>query len=137
MSYILIDGKRHYRDDRTGETILDNVPQTVADLRELRKNTKVLIRQSVTQKTHNPLKNFITLFNRTLVASRKFCVTGLLILVIATFIHDKPQIRNRFQLPIIHDEISLNLRGIDGIDRQIQKVEDHIINLHSGERRTK
>ena len=109
----------------------------MADLRELRKNTKVLIRQSVTQKTHNPLKNFITLFNRTLVASRKFCVTGLLILVIATFIHDKPQIRNPFQLPIIHDEISLNLRGIDGIDRQIQKVEDHIINLHSGERRTK
>ena len=137
MSYILMDGKTHYREDRTGETILDNVPQTVADLRELRKNTKVLIRQSVTQKTHNPLKNFITLFNRTLVASRKFCVTGLLILVIATFIHDKPQIRNPFQLPIIHDEISLNLRGIDGIDRQIQKVEDHIINLHSGEMRTK
>lgn len=137
MSYVLINGKRHYRDDRTGKTILDNVPQTVADLREVQKNTKVLIRQSATQKTHNPLKNFITLFNRTLVASQKFCVTGLLILVIATFIHDKPQIRNPFHLPIIHDEISLDLRGIDGIDRQIQKVGDRIINLHSGERRTK
>ena len=31
MSYVLINGKRYYKDDRTGETTRDNVSQAVAD----------------------------------------------------------------------------------------------------------
>ena len=30
MSYVLINGKRYYKDDRTGETTRDNVSQAVA-----------------------------------------------------------------------------------------------------------
>ena len=33
MSYVLINGKRYYKDDRTGETTRDNVSQAVADRR--------------------------------------------------------------------------------------------------------
>lgn len=37
MSYVLIDGKRYYKDDRTGRTTLDNVSQAEAD-RRIQKN---------------------------------------------------------------------------------------------------
>lgn len=37
MSYVLIDGKRYYKDDRTGRTTLDNVSQAEADRRTQRK----------------------------------------------------------------------------------------------------
>ena len=33
MSYVLINGKRYYKDDRTGRTTLDNVSQAEADRR--------------------------------------------------------------------------------------------------------
>lgn len=33
MSYVLIDGKRYYKDDRTGRVTLDNVSQVEADRR--------------------------------------------------------------------------------------------------------
>ncbi|MCD8148309.1 MAG: YARHG domain-containing protein [Clostridiales bacterium] len=33
MSYVLINGKRYYKDDRTGRTMLDNVSQEEADRR--------------------------------------------------------------------------------------------------------
>lgn len=36
MSYVLINGKRYYKDDRTGRTILDNVSQEEADCRAQR-----------------------------------------------------------------------------------------------------
>lgn len=36
MSYVLINGKRYYRDDRTGRTTLDNVSQAEADRRAQR-----------------------------------------------------------------------------------------------------
>ena len=36
MSYVLIDGKRYYKDDRTGRTTLDNVCQAEADRRTQR-----------------------------------------------------------------------------------------------------
>ena len=34
MSYVLIKGKRYYRDDSTEKMVLDNVSQAVADQRE-------------------------------------------------------------------------------------------------------
>lgn len=36
MSYVLINGKRYYKDDRTGRTTLDNVSQAEADCRTQR-----------------------------------------------------------------------------------------------------
>lgn len=36
MSYVLINGKRYYKDDRTGRIVLDNVSQAEADRRALR-----------------------------------------------------------------------------------------------------
>ena len=36
MSYVLINGKRYYKDDRTGRTTLDNVSQAEADRRTQR-----------------------------------------------------------------------------------------------------
>lgn len=36
MSYLLIDGKRYYKDDRTGKVTLDNVSQAEADRRAQR-----------------------------------------------------------------------------------------------------
>lgn len=36
MSYVLIDGKRYYKDDRTGRTTLDNVSQAEAERRAQR-----------------------------------------------------------------------------------------------------
>lgn len=36
MSYVLINGKRYYKDDRTGSTTLDNVSQAEADRRTQR-----------------------------------------------------------------------------------------------------
>lgn len=36
MSYVLIDGKRYYKDDRTGKITLDNVSQAEADRRTQR-----------------------------------------------------------------------------------------------------
>ena len=42
MSYVLINGKRYYKDDRTGETTRDNVSQAVADQRA-RKNQHFFI----------------------------------------------------------------------------------------------
>ena len=36
MSYVLINGKRYYKDDRTGRTMLDNVSQAEADRRAQR-----------------------------------------------------------------------------------------------------
>ena len=36
MSYVLINGKRYYKDDRTGRVTLDNVSQAEADRRERR-----------------------------------------------------------------------------------------------------
>lgn len=36
MSYVLINGKRYYKDDRTGKTMLDNVSQVEADQRAQR-----------------------------------------------------------------------------------------------------
>lgn len=36
MSYVLINGKRYYKDDRTGRTTLDNVAQAEADRRTQR-----------------------------------------------------------------------------------------------------
>ena len=45
MSYVLINGKRYYKDDRTGETTRDNVSQAVADQRA-RKNQQMAGRSS-------------------------------------------------------------------------------------------
>ena len=36
MSYVLINGKRYYKDDRTGKTTRDNVSEAVADQRAKR-----------------------------------------------------------------------------------------------------
>lgn len=46
MSYILIDGKRYYKDDRTGRVTLDNVSQAEADRRAQR--NKGVVRTSGT-----------------------------------------------------------------------------------------
>lgn len=40
MSYVLINGKRYYKDDRTGRTTLDNVSQAEAD-RRAQKNQRI------------------------------------------------------------------------------------------------
>lgn len=45
MSYVLINGKRYYKDDRTGKTTRDNVSQAVADQRA-RKNQQMSGRTS-------------------------------------------------------------------------------------------
>lgn len=41
MSYLLINGKRYYRDDRTGRTTLDNVSQAEADRRAQRNQATI------------------------------------------------------------------------------------------------
>lgn len=41
MSYVLIDGKRYYKDDRTGKVTLDNVSEAEAERRAQRKITPV------------------------------------------------------------------------------------------------
>lgn len=46
MSYVLINGKRYYKDDRTGRTTMDNVSQAEADQRAQR--TQSAVRPSVT-----------------------------------------------------------------------------------------
>ena len=49
MSYVLIDGKRYYKDDRTGRVTLDNVSQVEAD-RRAQKN-KGVVRTSGTSRS--------------------------------------------------------------------------------------
>ena len=49
MSYVLINGKRYYKDDRTGRTTLDNVSQVEAD-RRTQKNQ----REARTTGTYRP-----------------------------------------------------------------------------------
>lgn len=49
MSYVLIDGKRYYKDDRTGRVTLDNVSQVEADRRAQR--NKGVVRTSGTGRT--------------------------------------------------------------------------------------
>ena len=49
MSYVLIDGKRYYKDDRTGRVTLDNVSQAEAD-RRAQKN-KGVVRTSGTSRS--------------------------------------------------------------------------------------
>lgn len=49
MSYVLIDGKRYYKDDRTGRVTLDNVSQAEADRRAQR--NKGVVRTSGTGRT--------------------------------------------------------------------------------------
>ena len=39
MSYVLIDGKRHHKNDQTGEVSIDNVSQETADRRSLQRST--------------------------------------------------------------------------------------------------
>ncbi len=41
MSYVLINGKRHYKDEQTGRIILDNVSQAEADQRAQRNQCRV------------------------------------------------------------------------------------------------
>lgn len=47
MSYVLINGKRYYKDDRTGRATVDNVSQAEADRRAQR--TQGAVRSSVSQ----------------------------------------------------------------------------------------
>lgn len=49
MSYVLIDGKRYYKDERTGRVTLDNVSQAEADRRAQR--NKGVVRNSGTGRT--------------------------------------------------------------------------------------
>ena len=50
MSYVLINGKRYYKDDRTGETTRANVSQAVAD-RRAQKTQQMAGRSSAQQST--------------------------------------------------------------------------------------
>lgn len=49
MSYVLINGKRYYKDDRTGRATVDNVSQAEADRRAQR--TQSAVRSSVSNRT--------------------------------------------------------------------------------------
>lgn len=55
MSYILINGKRYYKDDRTGRTTLDNVSQAEAD-RRTQKNQGT-VRTTGTYRPQTPAGN--------------------------------------------------------------------------------
>ena len=48
MSYVLVNGKRYYKDDRTGRITVDNVSQEEADRRARR--TQYTVRSSVTSR---------------------------------------------------------------------------------------
>ena len=48
MSYVLINGKRYYKDDRTGRATVDNVSQAEADRRAQR--TRGAVRSSVSNR---------------------------------------------------------------------------------------
>lgn len=137
MSYILINGKRHYRDDETGEVSVDNVSQAAADQRELRNHhpvTRIVAGNFGTVAVNNPIRQLIEFINRSIRVIRMFLLAGLLVLITAYFIHDQPQVRNPFQIPSVCSEVRIQLRNTDDVEQQLQRVGEHINSIFTDER---
>lgn len=88
MSYVLINGKRYYKDDRTGRTTLDNVSQAEAD-RRARRNKGTARTNGTYRLVHTgfPWKTAI--------------VCAVIFLFIGAFFHNRSHVSSE-ELSIIH-----------------------------------
>lgn len=130
MSYILINGKRYYKDDITGEVLIDNVSQSVADQRALYNYNRPVVRTM--ENNSNTVQNrLIDLFNRMIHEITIFFIVGSLLLTTAYYVHEQPQFRNPLRMP----EIYIQLRSTSELEQQIMLVGDRFNELISGERR--
>ena len=99
MSYLLVNGKRGYRDDITGEVIIDNVSQSVADRRAQQWSPPPPPRSSVSRRPHpsrrsRPVYQLISLLRR-ITRSAAIAVTiGSLLLIGAYFLKEPVQFQS-------------------------------------------
>lgn len=130
MSYILINGKRYYKDDITGEVSIDNVSQSVADQRALYNYNRPVVKTM--ENNSNTVQNrLIDLFNRMIHAITILFIVGSLLLTIVYYIHEQPQFRNPLHMP----ERCIQLRSTSELEQRIMLVGDRFNELISGERR--
>ena len=92
MSYVLIDGKRYYKDDLTGRTTLDNVSQVEADLRAQRNQGMARTSGNVIHTTGTPETTAHTGFPWKVVIA---CV--IIALFIGAFFYDRSHVSSEEQ----------------------------------------
>lgn len=130
MSYILINGKRHYKDDATGEVSIDNVSQSVADQRALYNYNRPVVR-TMKNNTDTVLNKLIDLFNRMIHVITLFFIVGSLLLTTAYYIREQPQFRNPLRMP----EVYIQLHSTSELEQRIIQVGERFNELISSERR--
>lgn len=106
MSYVLINGKRHYKDDRTGEVIIDNISQDAADRRSQQMSIPPPLPQpplipsvsTQAQLTHRtgPLAQLIALLHRMLLTATISVAVSSLLLIGVYFLKEPVTFRVRF-----------------------------------------
>lgn len=152
MSYVLIRGKRYYRDDSTGKMVLDNVSQAVAEQRERQNQDTHLTQRSIqslrdSQRNHqsvnssevsvisNSVLNLAELFRGMVRTTRISVIVGSVILFLAYCVHDQAQIQNPFHLPEIHTAIHFQMRDANDMRGRMEQVGGQMIKLISYEGR--
>lgn len=133
MSYVLIDGKRYYKDDRTGRVTLDNVSQAEAD-RRAQRNKGVLRNSGMSQlsvvnnnvnnrQTTNPVNTAHTVGTNTRSGFpwKAAIICAVIVLFVGAFFY------NRFH--VSSEEQAIN----NYMNEQQDKVESDMVSLDSGQ----
>ena len=107
MSYVLINGKRHYKDDRTGDVSIDNVSQDTADRRSRQRYIPPPLPQpppspptaTRTQPPHRsgPVPQFVSLLHRILRTATVSVAVGSVLLIGAYCLKEPVQFQAEFR----------------------------------------
>lgn len=132
MSYVLIDGKRCYRNDVTGEVVIDNVSQETAERRATQS-----MRRCTNRKMGSPniVQNGGTLnklsgqFSRMLRATRCFLLVASVVLIISFCMHENVGVRNPINYVNIQKGIHLQIRITEESVHRIKQVGERVQNV--------
>lgn len=136
MSYVLINGKRYYKDDRTGQITIDNVSQETAEHRAQRsrsvvtpplqqaRRSPVAMRAQAHQRP-GPLTQLVSLLNR-MVRTATIAVAAGSMLLIGSYCIKGPV---QFRTPCHYE-----LRDTGDIASRLAQAGDRLTELFEAER---
>ena len=136
MSYVLINGKRYYKDDRSGQITLDNVSQETAEYRaqrsrpvvtqppQLQRSSSVATRTQAHQHP-GPLSQLVSLLSRMVRAATIVVAAGSILLIGSYCIKEPLQFQASF-----HYE----LRDIGELTVRLTQAGDRLTELFEAER---
>lgn len=132
MSYVLIDGKRCYRDDVTGEVIIDNVSEETAEQRTMQSTKRCINRNMVLPdivQNEGIINSLLTLFTRMLHATRYFLLVISVVLIVAFCVHENPDVRNPIDYVNIQKGIHLQIRSTEESVHRIEQIGERVRNV--------